>query len=397
MDEEPSIVNTIIDQTQYFSFYSQHSTSTLTFFQLYQLEPHDIEIGEETGYPYHKRPIKYQRTSKRVPIYKNESESYESLTLKNGRILRFEEEDGLYLLLPYWFESNGYVRKIVERCFRSIKFRLRYLDKIKDEEEGYDEDGEMTYYHLRDQVMESLIVEIRLRRAMRNVLMRWRNYKMDRRHCVDIDPITLNEPEKRVVLYDWRVKQKFIFDAKSLSIHIETALLYHEDGFALPRYPRNPWNNMDFMYRQLVSIYKQLQSYGEIRWAFMTLRNYDFNITLWHQYHHSTITLSAIKRSVTQMDTMGERELLEDFIMMKLQEEINVTDTLIHIYRTGIRYLPNHWYIGKWKRLSMIFYESQYFKQDRRAMIDRQRNELIKYQYRFINDVIATGRVETDS
>ena len=162
------------------------------------------------------------------------------LQLSTGYVLRFQKKDGHNLLLPQWFESNEFVRKIVSRSLRSVATRLCYLSHIMKEEEGYDEDGNMTYYDLKEQVMESFIVEKRLRNAMQNVLMRWRNHQMDKRHQDIIDPITLSEPEKQVVLYDWSMKRKFIFDAKSLAIHIETALLYYEEGFAIPSYPRNP-------------------------------------------------------------------------------------------------------------------------------------------------------------
>jgi len=263
-----------------------------------------------------------------------------------------------------------------------------------NEEEGYDEDGEMTYYHLRDQVMESFIVETRLRRAMRNVVTRWRNYKMDKRHCIEVDPITLSEPEKRVVLYDWNVKKKFIFDAKSLSIHMETALLYQEGGFAIPRYPRNPWNNLDFMYHQLISIYEQLKVYGELRWALTTLRKYNFNIITWHQYHHSAITMKAIQTSLIQLDSPSAKELLEDFIIMTLTEVIPVTDFMIRVYRVGIIHLPHHWYIERWKRLAYLYHEGHHFGQNRMEKVREVRNELLKRQSRFFNDVAETGHLQ---
>jgi len=376
-------------------FYSLPPFSLTTFFQLYQQNPHDVETAEEvTILSQEERPSKCQRTNSASIPCLPQDDSSNLLILSSGRVLRFQEEDGLYLLLPYWFESNIYVRKIVSRCFRSVACRMRYFDKIMDEEEGYDEDGEMSYYHLRDQVMESFIVETRLRRAMRNVLTRWRVYKMNKRHCTDVDPITLSEPEKRVVLYDWNVKRKFIFDAKSLSIHMETALLYQEGGFAMPRYPRNPWNNLDFMYYQLISIYEQLKAYGELRWALTTLRTYNFNITTWHQYHHSAIIMKAVQTSLIQLDSPSARELLEDFIIMTLTDVMPVTDFVIRAYRAGIVHLPHHWYIDRWKRLAYIYHEGQHFGQNRMEKIREVRNELLKRQQRFFNDVVQTGHLQ---
>jgi hypothetical protein len=313
------------------------------------------------------------------------------LQLSTGYVLRFQKKDGQNLLLPQWFESNDFVRKIVSRSLRSVAARLHYLSHIMEEEEGYDEDGNMTYYDLKEQVMESFIVEKRLRNAMQNVLTRWRNYQMDKRHQDIVDPITLSEPEKQVVLYDWSMKRKFIFDAKSLSIHIETALLYHEEGFAVPCYPRNPWTNLDFTYRQLVSIYEQLKIHGELRWGFLTLRQHNFNKTMWHKYHHTSITLKAVQTSLVQLDSANARDLLEDFIIMKINEVEDVTPFLVSLYRTAIAHVPRHWIIEQWKKAAFLHYESQHFGLNRIGVINRIRDTLLKKQSRLIHELTEEG------
>ena len=315
------------------------------------------------------------------------------LQLSTGYVLRFKKQDGQNLLLPQWFESNLFVRKIVSRSLRSVAARLSYLSHIMEEEEGYDEDGNMTYYDLKEQVIESYIVETRLRNAMRNVLMRWRNHQMDKRHQDIIDPITLSEPEKQVVLYDWSMKRKFIFDAKSLAIHIETALLYHEEGFAVPSYPRNPWTNLDFTYRQLVSIYEQLKIHGELRWGFLTLRQHNFNKSIWHKYHHTSITLKAVQTSLVQLDSATARDLLEDFIIMKINEVEDATPFLVILYRTAIICRPCHWIIEQWKKAAFLHYESQHFGMNRTVMINRIRDVLLKKQSQLIHDLTEEGLI----
>jgi hypothetical protein len=315
------------------------------------------------------------------------------LQLSTGYVLRFKKQDGWNLLLPQWFESNDFVRKIVSRSLRSVAARLCYLSHIMEEEEGYDDDGNMTYYDLKEQVMESYLVETRLRNAMRNVLMRWRNYHIDKRHQDIIDPITLSEPEKQIVLYDWSMKRKFIFDAKSLSIHIETALLYHEEGFAIPCYPRNPWTNLDFTYRQLVSIYEQLKIHGELRWGFMTLRQHNFNKSMWHKYHHTSITLKAVQTSLVQLDSANARDLLEDFIIMKINEVEDVTPFLVNLYRTAIVHVPRHWIIEQWKKAAFHHYESQHFGLNRIGIINRMRDVLLKKQSQLIHELTEEGLI----
>ena len=129
----------------------------------------------------------------------------------------------------------------------------------------------------------------------------------------EIDPITLSEPEKEVYIYDWKNKRKFIFDAKSLAILIESKLMYHEYGFAVPQYPKNPKNNVEFSYKQLVSLYNQLKVHGESRWGFTTLREYNFNKNRWHMYHKSALTMNSIRFNISLLDTYEARDLFSDF------------------------------------------------------------------------------------
>lgn len=317
--------------------------------------------------------------------------NYNMLQLSSGRVLRFEEDDGINILVPRWFESNPYVRRILSRIPFSIERRLKYLARIMDEEDGYDSDGEIMYYHLRDQVYESYLVELRLRRAMRNVLTRWRIKRMDRAIQEKTDPITLYDPVKEVVLYDMQLKRKFYFDAKSIAIHIETALLYQEGGFAIPMYPRNPWNNLEFTYRQLLSLYLQLRTHGELRWGLSTLRALDFNKSRWQRYHHSAITMRAIHASLFSLESLNARELLEDFIVLSLEKCGNVSEDTIIFYREAMIRVPHHWYLERWKTLAYQHYEAQHFGMHRSMHLTSACRDLYHKQYSFVKDLVRLG------
>lgn len=315
--------------------------------------------------------------------------NYNMLQLSSGRVMRFDDDDEDATLVPRWFESNPYVRRILSRIPFSIERRLKYLARIMHEEDGYDSDGEIIYYHLRDQVYESFLVELRLRRAMRNVLTRWRINRLDRVPQERTDPITLYEPVKEVVLYDMKVRKKFYFDAKSIAIHIETALLYQEGGFAIPMYPRNPWNNVEFSYPQLVSLYLQLRAHGELRWGFSTLRALDFSKSRWHKYHHSAITMRAIHTSLFALDSLNARELLEDFIILSLEQFGAVSENTVLFYREAMVRIPRHWYLERWKTLAYQHYEAQHFGLHR--SIHTACRELYKKQSTFIKELVNQG------
>lgn len=369
-----------------------------TFYQLYQQEngvsdtsslsedervENEIQESTDTDTPRYKRPRKWY-------IEEPTTSSRRVITLSLGHRVWYNIEDEIYLLTPRWYESCSIIRCIVARVPHSVEKRLNYLSKMINEEEGYDDDGNMTYYNLKQQVFESYLVETRLKRAMKNLLMHWRNYTMDKKMTADhqVDPITLSEPEKAVVIYDWSVKRKFIFDAKSLAIWIESNLLHHQGGFSTPQFPRNPWTNVEFTYRQIVSIYFQLRDYGELRWGLTTLREYDFDLATWHQYHHSTIIVKSIRDGLLKLDTVHSKELLEDFIISFIEDIHPVTDFTRKVYHNAIIHLPNYWYIEHWKLLAFQYYEGLHFKQDRSAPIRILCERLLKRQYILIKHMI---------
>lgn len=304
----------------------------------------------------------------------------------------FSEEDGKNIISPIEVEPNRIIRNILSKMPILVKGRLIYLAKFMKQNELQDEHSRVLCTNMREQLCTAYVREYKLRWAFRNVLNRWRIHYMDKRYKKEIDPITLADPVKEVFVYDWSVRKKFVFDAKSLSQVMETSLLYHEGGFALPKYPRNPWTNLPFTYLQLLSIYHQLHTHGELRWAFQTLRQYNFSKSTWFMYHHSTITVSGIKNSIRLLDTGDARELLEDFIFSKMDElHIHTTNRIDHAYRQGMLRLPNHWYIERCKHLAIMHYEAHHFNRNKGNIINPMCKELFKKQHLFIRDLVEKG------
>jgi hypothetical protein len=208
----------------------------------------------------------------------------------------------------------------------------------------------------------------------------------------EVDPITLCAPEKPVTLYDWSAKKKFVFDAKSLATYIESKLLYNEGGFALPIYPSNPWTNVEFTTTQLISLYYQLAAQGELRWGLVTLHKYNFNKALWHRYHHSALTMSAIKNSLIRLDSFDARELLLDFILSKVDElQFRSSNRLDQVYRTAIQKAPTHWYVEECKAIALIHYEAEHFGYNRVHTINQRCLKLFKKQKEFVKDMTDRG------
>jgi hypothetical protein len=315
--------------------------------------------------------------------------SYNYLRLKSGVEFKFVGDESTKLLLPREAEPNYYIRNIIAKVPSGIRDRLKYLAQFESEEAL--EEGEIqTKYegNLKELVYEAYIKECRLKFAFKRLLNIWRIFKMDKNCEKDVDPITLTEPEKEVTLYDWSVKRKFIFDAKSLAQLIESKLLYHEYGFPVPLMPKNPKNNVELSYKQLISIYSQIKSHAELRWAFTTLRERNFNKHIWHLYNKSALTINSIKTNIIQLDTNDGRDLLLDFIFSKMEEfQIGYTTNIYKIYERAMLRMPQHWYLAKLKSLAISHYEAEHFGQNRTYSINMECLKVLKNEKLFFNDL----------
>ena len=346
--------------------------------------PHEeIEEPEEPEEP----PLK--RTKPNIPEI-----DYNFIELSTKEELYFTEDDGKHILLPESAEPNLFVRKILAQLTGSVKVRLLYLGKIMKEKSSYDHDR-LLYHDLKAQVISAYFRESRLRLRFRHLVQRWRIRRMDKRFTKDVDPITLSDPEKEVVVYDCAMKKKFVFEAKSISKIVESALLYYEGGFAMPRYPRNPWTNTEFSYLQLFSIHQQLHHHKELGWCLQTLREYNFNKTTWNSYHHTTITMTAIKTSLRLLDSIDARELLEDFIFCKIDElGIRTSSHIQRAYQLAIIGCPDHWYLQHFKHLAYMHYEAQHFHRNRQQNINQKCQTLFKKQHLFLKNLVERNIID---
>lgn len=357
--------------------------------------------------PSQKRQKLHHPPSMLVGKYYREYTEYNYLLLSSGREFYFNASDEDVLLTPQSVEQHPFIRKLVLRIPSSLKEGLLYLsdflnddnnmvvdvDRIAEEVETPNEaqtlDLSTIFTNLREQLISAYLRERRLRRAFRTVLQRWRMYRINKKYTPEVDPITLSPVEKEVVVYDLSVRKKFVFEARSLANYMEIKLGYNEGGFAAPIFPKNPWTNADFTYYQLLSIYYQLKAHGELRWGLITLQKYHFDLHKWHQYHRSTLTLQSIKNSLRLLDSVDARDILEDFILLKLEDfNVDVSDYVIDAYRIAMRNDPNHWYLQYWKEMAWIHYEADHFSRNRTRYINTRCEKIIRHHRRFLNELV---------
>jgi len=354
---------------------------------------------------------KWRRISKR---YIKQTIGYNYLKLASGEEFFFHSDDGNNILLPRSIEPNEYIRKIIANIPKKVEDKLLFLSKfIKNDdknrvvdvdiieeivlEENSNQDDliinkNTIFDNLREQVIKAYLLETRLHNAFRKLTHLWKIKHIEKKYTREIDPITLTYPEKEVILYDLPNRKKTIFDASSLSLHIEANLLHNDGGFPLPQQPRNPWTNMEFTYNQMVSIYLQLKNHNTLKWGLLTLRQHNFNLSEWKLYHQSYLTMNAIKTSLIKLDTTAARDLLEDFIITKMEELISdPSEYVVNAYRLAMIKIPNHWYLQECKALAILYYESEHFGRSNDALINTRFVSLIRKQYTFISELIISG------
>lgn len=350
--------------------------------------------------------------------------NYNYLRLKSGREFFFKSSDGEQLITRE-LEPNLYIRKILTTMPIRVSERLLFFADFLKEEAGPEdkdfsndqvvhddskeaEDLDLDYdidltsdseyelskpkwpqhpdhINLRDKLYAAYIRESRLKTTFRKLLILWRAYKLNKRYTKDVDPITLSEPEKEIVLYNWPLRKKFVLDARSLSNLIESKLAYQEYGFPVPKYPVNPSTNITFAYNELTEIYNQLKAHGELQWGFSTLRKYNFNKQRWHMYHKSALTVNAIRSSILLLDSHDGRELLSDFIFAKM-EELNIwaPNSTKNAYLVAIAQDPANWYLDQFKSVAILHYEAEHFGYNKTRAINAKCTQIFKKQPQFM-------------
>ena len=400
-DTEPS--NSIIGHVHYLE-----ATATAT---------EATEVTEEQG------PAKRPHLEEKEQEQQEQQQSIPSIRIKrsivrhrylkllSGATFHFSDDDGKDILTTPTQEPNLYIRKLLSQLPTGVKDRLAFLAMFQDDslnevvEADLNETDEWIvptpadldplsylFTNLREQLYTAYLREMRMRRAFRILLQRWRIRRVDKKGHAVTDPITLIAPVKPVTVYDFRSMARYVYDATSLASWIESNLMYYEGGFALPMSPRNPWTNAEFTHTQLISIYEQLREHGELRWGLTTLRAYQFDRERWKLFHGSTLTLSAIRMSLTRLDSTDARELLEDFIYAKMEDlHIYTSPGVRTVYRKAILHAPHHWYLEEFKAVAYYHYEAQHFNQDRRRHIHNRCDRIFEKQDIFIEEIQRMG------
>lgn len=183
----------------------------------------------------------------------------------------------------------------------------------------------------------------------------------------DKDPITLEAPKEPVYLYDHSNRCKFQFEAKELLRDFSTRLLAHEDLFPTPLFLRNPLTNAKLHLGQILSLYSQIKSHGQMHWTLECFQDAGFSIILFSRDNRRKLRLSALKELMRSQES---DEFILEFI--ESQHDIFNKPFDFRTYQWAFKTKKCHSMerIRSWKTMCYTFYEIEITEED---IFERQR------------------------
>jgi hypothetical protein len=183
----------------------------------------------------------------------------------------------------------------------------------------------------------------------------------------ETDPVTMEPPIQAVFLYDHANRCKFRFEAKELLRDFSTRLLTHEDLFPTPLSLRNPLTNSKLHLGQMLSLYTQIKSFGQMHWTFECFQDARFRMRLFARDNQRKLRLSALHDLMKSPDGS---DFVLDFI--EAQHDILEKPFDLRAYTWALKtYKCNSIErIHSWKVMCLAFYEIEITEDD---IYERQR------------------------
>ena len=104
--------------------------------------------------------------------------------------------------------------------------------------------------------------------------------------------------------------------------------------------------------------------------------------------------MKAVKNSLTTLDSIHAKELLEDFIILQLSYiVVEITDAMTQTIRIAMQREPRHWYLELWKEVAMTHNESLHFGVDCNHLIREHSKKIAAKHHLFIKDLVQKGYI----
>ena len=299
-----------------------------------------------------RRVAQQQRTALPPPPA---AKSWSTLFYQSWNLLPQEKftNKGLYYSMSFNYPSFAY------RYAHFMNFST-WIGKQKDVEKQCPH-----ILDLQEEAKEKFFLNQQLRFQFKRIVSSFLLKKIQLKN--EVDPITMEVPIHTVILYDHTNRCKFRFEARELLRDFSTRLLTHEDLFPTPLFLRNPLTNSRLHLGQLISVYSQIKSFGQMHWTLECLQDARFAMGPFVRDNSRKLRLSALRNLMKSSD--GNLFLL-DFI--EAQHDILNKPFDLRTYQWALK--NNKCYsmdrIRSWRALCYTFYEIEITEED---LFERQR------------------------
>jgi hypothetical protein len=217
---------------------------------------------------------------------------------------------------------------------------------------------------LQQEAKEMFFLNQRLRFQFKRLISAYLLQKMPIKN--EVDPITLEVPRQPVFLHDHANRCTFQFEAKELLRDFSTRLLTHDDLFPCPLCLRNPFTNAKLHIGQILSLYRQIKSFGQMHWTVECFKDARFSLKLFQRDNMRKLRLSALRNLMKSPQCV---DFLLDFI--EAQHDSYNKQFDLRTYRWALeRSIETMERIRSWKFICLCFYEVEITEDD---FVERQR------------------------
>jgi hypothetical protein len=171
------------------------------------------------------------------------------------------------------------------------------------------------------------------------------------------DLLTGAVPEKPIVLMDWKVRRRYVFEPSTLFKDMLTRLLMsYCDVFARPQYPRNPYTNTDMSAGQFFSVVTQLRSVGVTHWTLEALYSVEYNLKTFETEMALKLKSTILHNLFSNHKSIAGIDTILEFIEEEHGNHGYSCDSAI--YRWGLENAPTHSHIVGWRNLCYKYYKT---------------------------------------
>jgi hypothetical protein len=216
------------------------------------------------------------------------------------------------------------LKKEIERHRSLIRFSFPSLNNIiyqpfKNEQI----ESSITFYYKKEEydwkkvrcIYQKLF---HLKSLLKPLIYRWIIAKCIKNVKNTEDPITLEIPNKPVIVIDIKKRISFVYEARSIRKAIENKILFSDYMFTDVQAPVNILTNKPFKNNELLSVIQQCKKHGECSWILDDLKKYNCDLHLFSVYNRQRLNIEAIEFFFKKSRNIL-RETVLDFFRIKAE------------------------------------------------------------------------------